>query len=420
MAGVVASGPRRISVVTSGVSEASLRGIARFARERDWHVSTDLTRIGAVPQGWHCDGLLVSFPQPPELLAQLENVGTPCVAFSEAWERTGLPLVMPDEAEIGRLAADHLVERAHRHFACAPFVDRTAQGDRFTAFQARLAEHGCDCRFFPPMYTRQGSAWCENSAERRRALVGELRRLPRPAAVFAFNDGVAVDVVDACRDAGLSVPEDVAILGVNDSIFCATSFVPLSSVDLNLEEIGYRAAALLEERMSGLPPAAAVLPVRPKGVVTRMSTDVIAVTDPRVARALSYIAEHYPETGLSVEVVARAVGMSRRSLERTFRQETGRTIHEHIINVRMREASRLIAAAPGTKTSDVAALVGLAGERTFFRTFRRHFGMSPKAHRRWTTQARFVEDEPDMPPRPRVSAAQAPHALASGADFSAA
>lgn len=396
-----------------------MRGIARFAREHDWHVSTDIARIGTVPNGWHCDGLLMSFPQSTELLMQLENAGVPCVAFSETPETTGLPLIAPDEEEIGRLAADHLLERAHRHFACAPFVDRPGSSDRFAAFQARLAEHGCDCRFLPPLYTRQGSAWFENSGERRRVLVSELRRLPRPAAVFAFNDCVAVDLIDACRDAELSVPEDIAILGVSDSIFCAISFVPLSSIDLNLEEMGYRAAALLEERMSGLP-TASVLSVRPKGVVTRMSTDVIAVSDPRVARALSYIAEHYPETGLSVDGVARAVGMSRRSLERTFRQETGRTIHEHIINVRMREASRLIAAAPGTKTSDVAALVGLAGERTFFRTFRRHFGMSPKAHRRWTNQARRVADEPDTPPRPRVSTAPAPHALASGADFSAA
>jgi len=163
-----------------------------------------------------------------------------------------------------------------------------------------------------------------------------------------------------------------------------------------------------------------VVRVRPKGVVTRVSTDVIAVSDARVARALRYIAEHYPDAGLSVEVVARAVGMSRRNLERSFRHETGRTIHEHIINVRMREASRLLAASPRTRTSDIAALVGLAEERTFFRVFRRHFGMSPKAHRMWTTQSRPGSGKPGPRLRPLVSENLAPHPLTPGADFSAA
>lgn len=407
-------------MIASGFSETSLRGIARFAQEHGWHVSGDIIRIGALPEGWQGDGLLACLPQSPELLSQLIAADAPCVTFAESSDAAGLPLVAPDEAEIGRLAADHLLERSHRHFACAPFVDGLADGGRLAAFQARLAEQGCTCRVLPPVYTRCGSCWREDHATRRRLLIGELSRLPRPAAVFAFNDSVAVDVIDACREAGLSVPEDVAVLGVGNSIFCTASSVPLSSVDIDLEEIGYRAAARLEEMMSGAAPTSAALHVRPKGIVTRVSTDVIAVSDPRVARALSYIAEHYPEPGLGIDAIARSVGMSRRNLERSFRHETGRTLHEHIIDVRMREAARLLAVSPKTRTADVAGLVGLTEERTFFRVFRRHFGMSPKAHRDWTARTRFATEHSGARLNPILPESLAPHPLTPGTRFTAA
>ena len=420
MARVFQSCARKVSLMVSGVSDATLRGIARFAREHDWHLSTSGPRFGALRRGWRCDGVLVSLPQPAEFLAELNDVKLPCVAFSETMEPTTLPLIAPDEDDIGRLAADHLMERAHRNFACAPLIDREVGHDRLAAFRARLAEHGFPCWVLPPLYACHKSASAVDDADRRRALVSELRRLACPCAIFAFDDSVAMDVVDACRDAGLLIPEDISVLGVGNSILSTTSCVPLSSVDLELEEIGYRAAALLEESVSSSTRSVTPVRVRPKGVVTRVSTDVIAVSDKRVARALSYIAENYPDSRLDVGTVARAVGMSRRNLERSFRQETGRTIHEHIINVRMREASRLLAASSRTKTSDVAALVGLAGERTFFRVFRRYFGMTPKAHRTWTAQARLLHAKSLARPRPLTSETVAPHPLAPGADSTAA
>lgn len=404
---------RKVLVAASVAPSACIRGIARHAREHNWHLVTDMLFTGAVPRGWRGDGVIAFLPYQSELLAHLQSLGIPCIALTDTDPALAMPCVTANHEEIGQLAADHLLEHAHRSFAWAPFLNDTANRQRFTAFQARLAEHGCTCRSLPPMHMRIGPYWQGNWTDRRRILIAELLRLPRPTAIFAFNDCVAADIVDACGEAGLSVPEDIAVLGVGDTIACETSAVPLSSIDDNREETGYRAAAILEDMMNGVAVTARKLRISPRGVVTRVSTDVVAVKNPRVARALSYIAEHYPDPMLTVASVAGAVGMSRRNLERSFREETGCTINEHIVRIRMREASRLLRLHPRAKSAEVAALVGITGAGSFFRTFRRFFGMSPKAHRHRAVEA----DTPDQAPAVATAGSAVEPALASAADM---
>ena len=373
---------RKVLLAASVATSESIGGIVRFAREYGWHLSTDMMITGAWPRGWRGDGVLALLPNRPELLEQIAASTVPSVALGCAG-LTDLPRVESDHWQTGRIAADHLIGRLHRNFAWAPFLDDAADAERLAAFRARLAEHGCACSVLPPTHARSGPGWLDEGADHRQALLTALRCLPRPTAIFAGDDCVAAEIVDACREAGLAIPVDIAVLGVGDSISCTTSAVPISSVNLDLEEIGYRAAAMLERMMDRMDnqPFVQAHRIPPKGVVTRVSTDVVAVTNPRVSRALSYIAEHYPDPLLSVTTIASAVGMSRRNLERSFRGETGCTIHEHIITVRMQEASRLLKGCPQSKCSEVAALVGFGDGRTFFRTFRRYFGMSPKEHR---------------------------------------
>ena len=283
-------------------------------------------------------------------------------------------------------------------------MDDSENEERLDAFRARVTEHGCVCRVLPPLYVRAGVYWQNNFAEYQRAIRCELECRPRPTAIFAFNDCVAAEIINACREAGLSVPQDMAVLGAGDAVVCTTSAVPISSVDINLDETGYRASAALNEMMHGLDVPPQLFRVPPKGIVTRLSTELIAVADPRVGRVLAYIAEHFPDPALTVGSISNAVGMSRRNLERSFRQSMGCTIHQHIVNVRMREALRLLKASPRTKNADLAALIGVSGERTFFRMFRRHFGMSPKAHRDWAAGTCIAERAFSAPVAPRVSA----------------
>jgi LacI family transcriptional regulator len=387
MARLPHSSTQKVLLAALATPGETLGGIVRYARERDWHLLTETSVTGRLPRGWKADGVLALLPLPGEWLMEIEGSGVPCVTLGGEERAGNLPHVQSDHGEIGRMAADHLLERAHRSFAWAPFADDAANDERLTAFQARLFEHGCSCRRLPSMHADPGSYGREDWTGYRRALIAELGRLPRPTAIFAFNDCTAAEIVDACRDAGLAIPEEIVVLGVGDSICCTHSPVPLSSIDLDLDENGYRAADVLAGLMNGTQIPPPMIQVPPKAVVTRVSTDVIAVADPRVARALSYVAEHFPDPLLSVSALATAVGMSRRTLERSFREETGSTINEHIIGVRMREASRLLKTHQRAKSAEIAALVGLPGERTFFRTFRRYFGMSTSAHRDWAVRA---------------------------------
>lgn len=336
---------------------------------------------GALPREWRGDGVIVMPPCGPDLLAYLRSMNLPCVALSGSGPVENLPTAQPDHVAIGRLAAEHLLGRSRRGFAWAPSFDDAGNRARLSGFEARLAEEGLTCLALPPRHVRVGRSCVNHWAEHRRLLVSGLHRLALPAAIFAADDRVAADVIHACREAGLAVPADVAVIGAGDSFACETSAVSISSIDENLEELAYRTAAMLGEMMDGDPAPARPVSVRPKGIVARLSTDVAAVKDRRVARALDYIAEHYPDTTLTVNTVARAAGMSRRNLERGFREETGGTVNGHITGVRMKAASRILRSRPEVTGAQVAALVGIAGAGTFFRAFRRFHGTSPGAHR---------------------------------------
>ncbi len=409
---------RKVLVVASTAHGAHLRGIARYARENDWHLVTDVIFTGVFPLGWRGDGILALVANQPEIVAQVCQSGLPCVTIPRTGEAARFPCVEEDHLQIGQEAADHFLERAYRSFAWAPLADDEANRERMVGFQARLAEHGYRCQLLPPAHSRLGAGWPSDWTDYQRCLAAKMRQLPGPTAVFAFNDCVAANLVDVCRDNGFRVPEEFAILGVdNDPIVCDSAAVPLSSVEPNHEEMAYRAAAILDGLMNGERPAAAVTSIPPRGIVTRVSTNASAVADPRVARALAYIAENYPNRLLGVPDVADAVGLSRRHLERSVREVTGRTVKEHIVTARMYEASRLLTTHARAKCSDIAALVGLGDERNFFRTFRRFFGMSPKAHREWAASGAGSRGTAAAPGRPGgaeecpVNAAAAPSAV---------
>jgi len=391
--------PRRVLVAATVAAEACLRGALRFGRAHGWHVVADMVCTGAFPRGWKGDGIIALAACQGDFTMHLLGAEAPCVAITTGDDAVMFPRIRGDHAAIGRMAADHLLERACRSFAWAPFMADQANRECCLGFEARLAEHGRSGHSLPPAHRRIGGYWHDDWADYRRALAARIRQLPRPAAIFAANDSVASEILDVCRELRLAVPGEVAVLGAgNDLVVCESAPVPLSSIEPGPEELAFRAAGVLHELMQGKPVPDVTL-VAPQRVVTRLSTDTCAVGNSQVARALAYIAEHYPEPALSVTDVAAAVGLSRRQLERTFRQETGGTVHEHIIKRRMEEASRLLRTHPRAKVADIAGLVGLDGETTFFRTFRRFFGESPGEHRQSAVREAGAAAEPGEPAR---------------------
>jgi LacI family transcriptional regulator len=372
---------RKVLVAITIAQEAYYRGIVRYAREHDWHLVTDMTYTGRVPVGWRGDGILTILGYRRELIDFIRAARVPTVAITLVNEKVPLPRVEGDNRRIGELAAEHFLERGYRHFAWAPFLNDVMNKERLDGFARAIAKRGYACRGLPPAHSLSGRVWQENWAERRRRLVRELKRLARPAAVFAYNDCVAADVIDACRDGGLRVPEDVAVLGVDDDAYvCDCAPVPLSSVRHDLEGMAYAGAALLERLMRGGKPPVRVLRVQPLGVVTRASTDMRAVQDVKVAIALRYLSERFPDPQLSVADVVEACGLSRRQLERSFRRETGSTVHGELTRVRLQHALQRLVETQD-KVGEVGRQVGFARPARFFRTFRRLMGTTPKRYR---------------------------------------
>src|SRR5688572_9536729 len=392
---------RKILVACANAPTGYCRGIGRFAREHDWHLVMDTVYTGVVPVSWNGDGLLVSPGYSRSIHSLIRACGLPCVALSCHGERLRVPRVESDHALTGRLAADHFLERGYQNFAWAPFVEDGAHRERRAAFEQRLAEHGFACAALSPLHARMAADWGKHWRVRRDRLIGEILRLTRPTAIFAGNDCAAAEIIDACHEAGLTVPDQIAVLGVdNNPGVCEGSPVPLSSIEADLETMGYRAAELLESLMNGAVSSFPVIRVAPKGVVVRVSTDTLAVKNDRVAHALRFIAENFSRPLLSVASVAESVGVSRRHLERMFRLELGCTINERIVQTRMQAAARLLKSYPQARMLDVAQSVGLHQPKNFFRTFRRFFRTSPAAFRNdhvatpWTGPAVEADETP--------------------------
>jgi LacI family transcriptional regulator len=252
-----------------------IRGVVRYAREHDWYLVTDMMYTGRVPLGWRGDGILTILGYRKELADFIKSAGVPTVAITLVNDKIPLPRVEGDNVKIGQLAAEHFLERGYRHFAWAPFLNDVMDSERHEGFARRLEKRGFACHTLPQAHSLTGSVWQENWAERRGRLIRELKELPRPAAIFAYNDCVAADIMDACRDAGLLVPEQIAVLGVdNDPDICDCAPVPLSSVVHDLEGMAYQGAAMLDRLMKGGRAPKRVLRIPPKGVVTRVSTDI--------------------------------------------------------------------------------------------------------------------------------------------------
>jgi len=372
---------RSVLLALTSSHHGFLKGAARYAREHHWHLVADMIYSAKIPLGWRGDGILSFIGGRDDLAEFILSSGLPAVEISMVRNEIQLPRVEGDNDLIGRLAAEHFLERGFRHFAWAPFMDDVVNTERHRGFVNRLAQQNLTCELLPTADTRHDDSASRDWALRRKHLMDTLGSLPNPLAVFAYNDCVAADVIDACDDAGLLVPEAVAVPGGdNHTLVCGCVRVPVSRVCHDLEGLAYEAAALLDRLMSGEAPPQEVIRVPPKGLVTRRSTDIVAVDNLQLARALRYIRDHYADPLLGVEEVVAATEISRRQLEKAFRRELNRSLNEEIVRSRMEKVKDLLATTD-LKVVEVAAMTGFSRPSHLFRTFRKFTGVGPKSYR---------------------------------------
>lgn len=369
-------------------------GIARYAREASWTLNDTYVRVGYPPVWWRGDGILALITNPKDVRALEIYPELPLVDVSRGWISETMPeadrrsghgraRVYYDNAMIGRMAAEHFVQRGFKHIAYLNVGNYWLETERIPEFRKCVSEAGAIYqeieyyKQFPP----GGSQSKEQHLKAHQWLTRTIAELPKPLGIAVTADDVAPRLLQACEDAGVSVPEEVGILGCdNDPMVCDHTPVPLSSVDNDWERIGYEAARLLDQLMDGgkVPENPILIP--PRGVVTRLSTNILAVPDPQIARALRFIWEHFPEP-IGTPEVAAAAGLNRRTLERGFRLHLGRSVGEEIMRVRIEHAKKLLTETQ-QKAHQIAELAGFSGMVPFSKAFLRVTGERPSAFRR--------------------------------------
>lgn len=356
-----------------------LRGFMAVAHERNW---TLLHYLASTDMSWLADewapGAALIGPEPgSDELAAL----APTTLISVTLDRTasGIASVVPDEKAISTLAADHLLATGLRQVTTFRFDDSSWAVARERAFLERAQAAGA----------RTAVGWGSNPSGNKHedpaAIIEWLRGLRKPCGIFTVTDAWARVVARYARVCGLRVPEDIALVGVdNDVLECELISPPLSSVMIPWQELGRHAAALVQRTLAGQSIEGERVVVQPTGVMARRSSEVLAIEDPLVATAVRWIRDHASER-VNVASVAGAVGGGRQRLERRFRAALNRTIQEEIRRAHVERAKHLLAT---TKVGlpEIAKQSGFTTSALLNSAFQRELGMPPGVYRRRVRQ----------------------------------
>ena len=359
-----------------------IRGIARFNQDRThWRIEFTPRGLDDPPpawlKAWKGDGILARIND-QRMARALSRKGIPVVDLRRKLRSKGVPLVGPDDAAVSRLVVEHFRERGFRRLAFVgmPVGTHKAMDTRAEHFRRFVEQAGDEHRQLNVEVVTRGDRWETQCGQIR----DWIERLDRPCAIMACNDDLGLQVLDACRRAGIRVPDEIAVAGVgNDECFCDLALPALTSVDLNPRKIGYEAAARLDRMMAGKSVPDRETVVAPSGIVARMSSDVVATEDSRVAQAVLFIRQHACD-GIQVKDVLRHVCVSRALLEPHFKRILGHTVHQEIQRVRLLRVQELLTATD-LSIKQIARQVGFRYPEYMMRVFRRVTGQTLKQYR---------------------------------------
>lgn len=337
--------PRVALLVETSLSSGReiLRGIARYVREHQpwalYHEAHGLEE--SVPRWlrrWKGDGIIARI-QTRSMAQAIADSGLPTVDVLGVVPGLPFPLVHVDNGAVARLAADHLLQRGLRHFGFFGIEGENWSQERGAQFaSAVLAFGGTVSAYELQRSVAKVRSW-EGVEDR---LARWVAQLPKPCGVLVASDQRGPQLLEACRRAGVSVPDELAVIGVdNDEPLCEVCSPPLSSIQPGHREVGYRAAERLDALMRGGRDGASPVRVLPEEIVARGSTEMLAVEDASLALALRLIRDHAHE-GLGVAGIAREVGLSRSVLQRRFRATFKRSVHSEIVRAKVKRAQELL------------------------------------------------------------------------------
>lgn len=327
-----------------------------------------------------CDGAIVRITS-PAMRREAIKIRFPIINLSSWLENPGVPTVRPDWLMLGRLAAEHLLEKGYRRFGCVIVPGGWFIQQRYAAFSETLRLHGVSASLFH-LHTQEPNSPGPISQEERQRFKDWIRKLSPPAALALMDDWQAPVLMDACREAGLQIPRDIAVLstGIHSEVLplCQPS---LSGAQEDLESQADLAIKCLENQIAGKKPSATPVVVPPLGVIDRVSTATMAIEDREVAHAVEFIRARGCQP-VNVASIADHVSVSRVTLTRRFSRVMGLTPHDYLIQQRIKRAQELLAVHPPLSLQAISLQCGIPDRRRLNRIFRRVTGKSPASFRK--------------------------------------
>lgn len=325
------------------------------------------------PPGWSGEGIIARVST-PLMAKELRAHGVPVVNISGIrLKDQPFPVVTTDQESVGRLAAEHFLDRGFRHFGYCGILKFSYVASQFHGFEEALKSAGFTCDLYDNRHS--GNDWRSQQQD----LIRWIRQLPKPTAILTWA-GKGRAVLEACSVMGVRVPEDVAVLdGDEDELLNYATNPPMSGVHVPSELIGREAAAMLDRLMSSKKRNEPPVLLKPTHVVVRQSTDTLAIDDPDLATAIRFVREHATEP-IGVEDILRKVPIARRSLERRFEQILGRTPAAEIRRVRLETAQRLLIDTD-MPVPAVAEASGFGSPEYLSYAFKRALGQTPLKYR---------------------------------------
>jgi LacI family transcriptional regulator len=364
-----------------------IRGIVAYAQEHGgWNLFTSPPTLSSSQEmsltiadlkGWPGDGVVGLISEQSEV-NDAKRLKIPFVSVGGTLENPGIPRVMSDQYAIGRLGASHLLSCGFRHLAFYGLQKPWYAIERRRGFEDCAKEAGLDISLFeesPPL--QSGITWQKRLAPLDRWL----QSLKKPVGIMAVHDYRARVLLEQCLFLNLNIPHEVAIIGVdNNTIVCENCQPTLSSISRNPWRTGYEAAALLDQLMTGLSPKLLDILVPPDGVAARRSTDTIAVDNPYVSTVARYMHDNLGKN-LTIKHVLKQVSISRRLLEKLFRQYLGCSPHDYLCRLRVEKVKDLLAVSPRLKMQTIAKEGGFTTPDRMRMVFLHLTGMNPTQYR---------------------------------------
>ncbi|MHC4124789.1 MAG: XylR family transcriptional regulator, partial [Planctomycetota bacterium] len=356
------------------IQYSKIHGPWKFYREPPDYIHLDVKKRFTRLKKWCPNGIIT---QDTTILEKILSMGMPTIIASDEKEITAdIPKIITNNYEIGKMAAKHLLERGFCYFAYFGFTDTLWSMERYKGFSEEIRQAGSKTHLCKNLEHVKHLPW----EKMQDTLTKWLKSLPKPIGIMACAGEFALNITEACKAPKLCIPEEVALITTdNDELIYELSHPPITSISYDTSRAGYEAAELLDKMIVGNKITNQTILVEPTYVETRLSTDILAIEDQEVAKAIHFIRTN-SKKNINVNNVLDHVILSRCELNKRFRKYISRTVHEEITRIRINEIIFMLLNT-NLSISQIALKLNFPYNKNISRYFQKQTGMSPQAYR---------------------------------------